>query len=55
MYLLQFLAKLNSMKTSKIKRLIKFPHIKIESLVHLKGQYHGRYHDFWPKFTIFKL
>ena len=21
----------------------------------LKGQYHGRYHDFWPKFTNFKL
>ena len=21
----------------------------------LKGQYHGRYHDFWPKFTKFKL
>ena len=21
----------------------------------LKGQRHGRYHDFWPKFTKFKL
>ena len=22
---------------------------------YLKGQYHDRYHDFWPKFTKFKL
>ena len=21
----------------------------------LKGQYHGRYHDFWPKLTKFKF
>ena len=24
-------------------------------LLHLKEQCHGRYHDFWPKFTKFKL
>ena len=25
------------------------------NLCNLKGQYHGRYHDFWPKFTKFEL
>ena len=28
---------------------------KVGMLMDLKGQCHGRYHDFWPKFTKFKL
>ena len=28
---------------------------KFGILFTLKGQYHGRYHDFWPKLTKFKL
>ena len=30
-------------------------HVDCILLSILKGQYHGRYHDFWPKFTKFKL
>ena len=30
-----------------------FPRAKFELI--LKGQYHGRYYDFWPKLTKFKL
>ena len=29
--------------------------IFLDLLPSLKGQYHGRYHDFWPKLTKFKL
>ena len=28
--------------------------LEVASLT-LKGQYHGRYHEFWPKLTKFKL
>ena len=27
----------------------------IKAILSLKGQCHGRYHNFWPKFTKFKL
>ena len=28
---------------------------QLNAIYSLKGQYHGRYHDFWPKLTKFKL
>ena len=27
----------------------------VKIIWNIKGQYHGRYHDFWPKLTKFKL